>query len=288
MARDEPESLWNFGEPEPWRKGRATLITIALCYFVSQGLTFASVLLGGGVENAIALSIVLVLWWLMFAFIWSGTHWVRWILGAWTLLSGFAYLIWGIRDDSFVKLGIGTVTLVMGAYLFAPSVHFFAVRQRERIRWPEKLIVAAVFAVLVVSFFSALVAISVARSVTQLDAKRFGEEALRRIFVENDTGFVFAAATYLWKSNPRGTVGIATVMTSKHVDLGYVENTRVTDMKLRLLYDHPAKLRYAGVVDGEGFARCGAVLLRLEVERSADDWRINGLWWQCLNTRTAP
>ena len=52
MARDEPESLWNFGEPEPWRKGSATLSTIALCYFVSQGLTFARVLLGGGVENA--------------------------------------------------------------------------------------------------------------------------------------------------------------------------------------------------------------------------------------------
>ncbi|MFN2507678.1 MAG: hypothetical protein ABR589_02785 [Chthoniobacterales bacterium] len=284
MADDEPESLWNFGEPEPWRRGRAILLSIAAFFAIVQALIFLAALLGGALEGALALAISFALWWLAFAFIWLGTHWVRWLLGAWTLFLGFVLFIWGIRDENMIQWTGGVVDLIVGALCFAPSVHFFAVRQKENIRWPEKAIVAVVFLLLLASVFSALVGVNLYRITMEREARRYGEEALRRIFIENDTGFLLDEATERWKQNPHGALGVTRPLTDKYLRLGDVQNTRVTVVAVRSLYEFPARVRYVGVIDGHGFARCGQVNLRLEVNRSAQGWRISGFWWQCPNT----
>ena len=171
---------------------------------------------------------------------------------------------------------------MIGGCLFAPSVHFFAVRQRAEIRWPEKLAVAGVFLLLIASFFSAFVGVNLYRATIQREAQNYGEEALRRIFVQNDTMFLLDQASDLWKQR-NGNLGVTLPMTEKYLRLGEVENTRVTGTGLRSFYEFPAKLRYRGLIDGSGVARCGQVSLRLEVTRSMDGWRINGFWWQCPN-----
>jgi hypothetical protein len=285
MARDEPESLWNFGEPEAWRRGRNILITMAAFYATVQAIVFVMTLLGGGLEVALGIAINLVLWWLGFAFIWLGTHWIRWLLGAWTMALGFVLFIWGMRDQSIMQWSSGVVDLLIGAFCFAPSVHHFAVRQKENIRWPEKVVVAVVVLALFASVVAAWLGVSLSRSFVEGDARRFGEEALRRLFAENDTAFLLESVTDAWKNNQYGNLGVTRVLTEKEMRLGWVENTRVSDVALRSFYDFPATLRYAGMINGAGIARCGAVVLRLEVHRLGDEWRINGVWWQCLNTR---
>jgi hypothetical protein len=282
---DELPSLWNYGEPEPWRRGRTILLAIAGCHGVVQALLFLAILFGRTIELALAFSLGLLLWWLAFAFIWLGVHWVRWLGGAWMLLVGLAIFIWGMRDGVLVQWTAGVLDIVVGAFCFAPSVHFFAVRQKENIRLPEKLIVGAVFLILLVSSFSALIAVNVYRSAVQRDAEEYGEEALNRIFVQDDTAYLLGEATDLWRNNPYGNLGVTQVVTDKYMRLGYVENTRVKKVTLQSFFQFPAKVRYAGVVEGEGIARCGLVILRLEVQHSAGRWHINRVGWQCLNTR---
>lgn len=185
---------------------------MASFYAAVQALIFVSALLGGALETALSFATLLVLWWLIFAFIWFGTHWLRWLLGAWTLLAGFTLFIWGIRDQSIIQWSAGTIDLIIGAFCFAPSVHFFAVRQKEHIRWPEKLVVAGVFVLLLASFFSALIGVNVYRATIQREATHYGEEALRRIFVENDTMFLLSEASELWKTR-YGTLGVTQPLT---------------------------------------------------------------------------
>jgi len=204
------------------------------------------------------------------------------------LLNGLAFFIWGIRDENMIQWTVGILDLLIGAFCFAPSVHFFAVRQKENIRWPEKLIVGVVFVLLIISCFSTLIGVNLYRGSLEHEARLYGEEALRRIFAQDDTAFLLDEATELWRNNPDGDLGVTHILTQKVMRLGYVENTRVTGVRLQSFYEFPFKLRYAGVIDGEGFARCGQVLLRLEVHHATGDWRINGLRWQCLNTRMLP
>lgn len=280
MADEEPSSLWNFGEPEPWRRGRTILITIAAFYATMQALIFFVSLLSGALEAALAFAIGLSLWWLAFAFIWLGTHWIRWLLGASTLLSGFALFIWGIRDESMIQWTAGVLDFIIGACCFAPSVHFFAVRQKENIRWPEKVIVAVVFLLLLGSVFTALIGVNAYRSLIERDAVHYGEETLRRIFADNDTAYLLGEATDAWR-NRSGDVGVTWPLTQKYLRLGEVQSTRVSGVTLRSFYEFPTKVHYIGVIDGVGFAKCGQVMLRLEVHRSAEGWRINGFWWKC-------
>ncbi|MDQ6622384.1 MAG: hypothetical protein M3Y86_02715 [Verrucomicrobiota bacterium] len=281
MAHEnEPESLWLFGDPEPWRRGRNILLTIGLFYAALQGALFFGALFLGALEMAFSLALVLVLWWLAFAFIWFGTHWLRWLLGGGTMLTGFALFIWGIRDQSILQWSAGVIDLLIGAFCFAPSVHFFAVRQKEHIRWPEKLAAAVIFVLLLVSFFTALLGVNAYRAATQREATHYGEEAFRRIFVENDTAFLLEEANARWKERD-GNLGVTAPLTDKAMRLGDVTNTRVTNVALLSFYQFPSRIDYRGVIDGYGSARCGQVSLRLQISRPSGAWQIDGFWWKC-------
>ena len=282
MPRDEPECLWNFGEPEPWRRGRNILLTIFCFYALLHASIFLLLVLRSALEGALTVAVVLLIWWLMFAFVWCGTHWLRWLLGGLTMLNGFALFIWGIRDENVIQWSAGVIDLVIGAFCFAPSVHFFAVRQKEHIRWPEKLAVAGVFLLLIGSCFLTLLGVNTYRVGLEREARHYGEEALRRMFVENDTAYLLGEADQAWLARS-GNLGVTRPLTEKFIYLGAVWNTRVTKAELRSLYRYPATLDQVGIVDGLGYAKCGEVALRLQVVRTQDGWRISGFWWRCIN-----
>ena len=283
MAEDEPENLWLYGQMEPWRRGRIILLNITIFYAVLQALVFAATLLVGAIEVAMGFALTLVVWWLLSAFVWFGTHWVRWLLGAWGLGIGFADFIWGIRDQSVIVWSMGVLSLIVGAFCFAPSVHFFALRQRERIRWPEKLVVVAIFFILAGSCCLALVGMAAYRTLVQREAEDYGSSALQKIFAENDTVYLLGEASDEWLHQPAGNLAVTAPLTQKLLQLGDVENVRVTKTELHPVYKFPLTISYVGVIDGEGRGRCGAVWLRLAVTRSQTGWRINGFWWRCWN-----
>jgi hypothetical protein len=281
MRENEPQNLWLYGEVEPWRRGRTILVSIGLFFAFAHALVLWAFFRSGLIEVALGTTIVLILWWLGFAFIWFGTHWVRWLLGAYTLLAGFVYFIWGIRDASVIQLTVGVLDLLIGAFFFAPSVHHFALRQKESIRWPEKLIVSGAFLLLAMSLLLALVALGFDRADVEREAQRYGMESLQKIFVENDTYYLLAEASEEWLHQPAGNLAVTQPLTDKVMRLGNVEYVRVTKTELHPIYRFPLTVGYVGLIDGEGQGRCGAVWLRLAVTRSAQGWRINGFWWRC-------
>src|SRR5688572_19215003 len=129
MKPKAPEPLWRevVGDPEPWRRGRLFLIVLAALTFVFQGLSLWALILRGDIERVLLFGIVSLVSWLCFYFIWIGVHWVRWLIGGWNALFGFALIIWAFRDGTAFSVVLGLYHLGMGAYLaLAPAVYFFA------------------------------------------------------------------------------------------------------------------------------------------------------------------
>ena len=189
----EPEPLWRevVGDTEPWRRGRLFLILLAILTFCLQCLSFWGLVLAGDIQRMLGLGIFVLLFWLQFYFIWIGVHWVRWLNGGWSALWGFALLIWGFRDGSPLALVVGVYSLVVGCYLgFAPSVYFFAKRQRESVRWMESLIVAAVFLLVLGSLGAGVLGLMGHKAHLEQEARRFADTAFKRIFSDHDTYFL--------------------------------------------------------------------------------------------------
>ena len=189
----EPEPLWRevVGDTEPWRRGRLFLILLAILTFCLQCLSFWGLVLAGDIQRMLGLGIFVLLFWLQFYFIWIGVHWVRWLNGGWSALWGFALLIWGFRDGSPLALVVGVYSLVVGCYLgFAPSVYFFAKRQRESVRWMESLVVAAVFLLLLGSLGAGVLGLIGYKARLEQEARRFADSAFTRIFADHDTYFL--------------------------------------------------------------------------------------------------
>ena len=282
MRDDAPEPLWRevVGDPEPWRRGRIIIVCVGVVNFLIQALIFY-VSLTAGVERALSLALVLVLWWLMFAFIWFGTHWLRWLLGGYSLLIGFADMIWAFRDGTPIRFISVLLNFGVGAALFAPSVHFFAVRQRERIRWPEKLVVAAVFLLLAGSFAAGLIGFALRGASIRQEADRYGRHALEKLFVEKDTAYLYEAATPAFMQK-YGREGLSALMARKYLATGEVSDLHVVESRVRTHFSFPARVEYAGPMIAEGIGDCGPVEASVELQRTDAGWKVHGFWWKCV------
>jgi hypothetical protein len=282
MNSDVPEPLWRavVGDPEPWRRGRVLLVCVALLNLLVHALLIVATLASGAIDRLIAVALSLIVSCCLFAFIWLGTHWVRWLLGSWSLLAAFAEFIWSIRDGSAPRFIAALVNCFVGAALFAPSVHFFAVRQRERIRWLEKLVLASVFALLFASFWFGLLALKFMSTGVRREAYDEGTAVLRRVFVENDTRYLFEHASDELFTR-YGQAGLSGMLANKYIRTGDMRDLRVTRADVRPLYAFPATIRYLAEADGEAAAQCGVVHMRVQMLRSAGDWRITGTYWRC-------
>src|SRR5437762_3733031 len=191
----ETRSLWEQldSDVEPWRRGRAVLISIGAFYLLLQSFTIYQTLHHENLEGLLAFAVFCAVFWLLFYLIWIGVNWIRWLAGAWLGLSGFSFLIWALRDGDMVMAAAGGVNLLIATYFcISPSVYFFAKRQRENRSWLHSGMVVAVFVLLSFTFFIGSVVLFAYRARAEAGAIEFTQEAAIYIYGDQDREWMFA------------------------------------------------------------------------------------------------
>jgi hypothetical protein len=264
------------------------LVLLAIWELLLNCVTLGSLILLGKIDVLIAAIVGVIIFWLLFYFIWIGVHWVRWISGGFLCLVAFANLIWGIRDGDILRLIDASIGLPMGAYLaLAPSVYFFALRQKERVRWKESLVIAAVFALLLVSAGATMIGLYRHKSHLEEQGQLFADRAFRRIFAENDNDFLVSHVTQRLVEE-EGSERISWFMADRHARIGEARNIRRSKGKLQFWYRFPATLVPHGRMTTYAESDYGPVQLQVAIIRAGGDWQIDGIWSRYLHAATLP
>jgi len=190
---NEVRSLWEVfdSEIEPWRRGRMALILFGVLAALSQLLGGIMIAMSNRLDLVIGLTIWCALFWLEFYLIWIGVARVRWLAAAVLMLSGFAQMIWVLENYSGLQLVIGAFNLGLGAYVgFAPSVFFFARRQREKRDLLRTLMTGAVFLLLIASLIAGSVGLRAINLSLQREADDFARASFDRLFVDHDVAYL--------------------------------------------------------------------------------------------------
>jgi hypothetical protein len=282
MSSREGEPLWRtvVGDTEPWRRGRLFLIILAVVSFGLQSLSLCYEIVAGNIERLLVLGIFALLFWLQFYFIWIGVHWVRWLNGAWSALWGFALVIWGLRDGVALAVAVGLYSFGVGVYLgLAPSVYFFAKRQRELVRWVESLVVAAVFLLLLGSLSAGVFGLMGYRAYLEREARRFADDAFGRIFTDHDTYFLLEQVSNRTLENG-GRDRLTRFLQSATLRAGDVHEITPSRGALRFWYSFPASLGSEGemIAEGTGDHR-QRIRMYLVIGESGGAWKIDGVRW---------
>lgn len=276
------EPLWRevVGDTEPWRRGRLFLILLAILTFCLQGLSFWGLVLAGDLQRMLGLGIFALLFWLQYYFIWIGVHWVRWLNGGWSGLWGFALVIWGLRDGDSLALGVGLYSLVVGCYLgFAPSVYFFAKRQRESIRWTETLVVGAVFVLLLGSLVAGALGVLGYKAHLQREANEFANTAFRRIFAEHDTYFFLDHASDRLLKDAGGRGPLTQFLQDATIRAGDVHDIEPSIGEVRFWYIFPSHLGSEGQMFSRGKGHDTRIVMQLIVGETGGAWEIHAIRW---------
>lgn len=282
MDPEKVEPLWRtvVGEPEPWRRGRLFLILLGVLTFLVHCLTLGQCLLWGDIERLFVTTVYVLIFWLQYYFIWIGVHWVRWLNGAWSMLVGFVLVIWGWRDQVSVAVLVGIYLLCMGAYLaLAPSVYFFAKRQRESVRWLEALVVAAAFLVLLGSIGCGIVGLLAHKASLEQEARQFADTAFRSIFTEHDTYFMLDHASKNLLDTGGGREGLTRFLQATTIQAGDVGDIQPAQGTVRFRYSIPLQLGSEGEMITEGRGDRGRIRLRMVVIETGNDWTIDAIRW---------
>jgi hypothetical protein len=291
MNSREPEPLWRevVGDTEPWRRGRLFLILLAVLTFCLQCFSLGRNILGGDIESALALGIFALFFWLQYYFIWIGVQWVRWLNGAWSALVGFAFVIWGLRDGVALAVVIGLYSFGVGAYLgLAPSVYFFAKRQRESVRWLESLVIAAVFLLLIGSLGAGVLGLVGYKAHLEREAQRFADTAFRRIFTEHDTNFLLDHATDRLLKSDEGHGQLTRFLQDATMRAGDVHDFKPPLGRLRFLYSFPFNLRSEGEMISEAVGDHGHIRMHIWLGEAGDGWKIDAIRWYYTGPLPAP
>jgi hypothetical protein len=283
MNRMEGQPLWRevVGDTEPWRRGRLFLILLAILSIGFQSLSFWNLVLAGDIQRMLGLGIFALLFWLQFYFIWIGVHWVRWLNGAWNGFWGFAFIIWGLRDSAGLVVAVGIYCFVTGAYLgLAPSVYFFAKRQRETVRWMESLVIAAVFLLLLGSLAAGIFGLMGYKANLEKEARRFAKTAFTRIFTEHDTYFFLEHASDRLIQDAGGREVLTRYMQDATMRAGDVHDIRPPVGWLRFSFRFPFHLTSEGEMITEANGVQGHIRMQLIVgEAEGGGWAIHGIRW---------
>lgn len=284
MNSREPEPLWRtvVGDTEPWRRGRLFLVLLAVVTFCLQALVLGAGVVVGDIVSVLTFGIFALIFWLQFYFIWIGVHWVRWLNGGWTALSGFVFVIWGLRDKSIITVAAGVYNLGTGAYLaLAPSVYFFAKRQRETVRRTESLVIAAAFLLLLGSLTAGVIGLLGYKSHLERDARAFADTAFNRIFADHDTYFLIDHATGRLLEVAGGQPGLSKFMQDAAIHAGDVHDIKPSAGSLRFWYSFPVQLGSGGELRTEGIGDHGRrIQMHLVVGEVGDAWKIEAIWWR--------
>jgi hypothetical protein len=286
MNPREPEPLWRtvVGDTEPWRRGRLFLVLLAVVTFCLQGLMIVLGIVAGDIVSVLILGIFALVFWLQYYFIWIGVHWVRWLNGAWIALAGFVFVIWGLRDKSTFSVAVGLYNLGTGAYLaLAPSVYFFAKRQRETVRWMESLGIAAGFLLLLGSLSAGVIGLLGYKSHLEREARAFADTAFIRIFADHDTYFLIENATDRLLQIGGGQPGLSKFMQGAAIHAGDVHDIKRSEGSLRFRYSFPVQLRSGGELRADAIGDHGRrIRMYLLVDEVGGAWKIDAIWWSDL------
>ena len=290
MTADTPEPLWRevVGDTEPWRRGRLFLIALAVWTFLGQCLAIVPLILLGRIDLVLAGSVAAIIFWLLFYFIWIGVHWVRWLMGGFMALLAFANLIWGIRDGNAIRIIDGTIGFPIAAYLgLAPSVYFFALRQKELVRWKESLLVAAVFGLLLVSVGAAMIALFTYKAHLENRGRAFADRAFRELFVDGDTEFLRRHATARLMEQ-EGWDRLSRFMADRYMRVGVARNLRPARGKLRFWFRFPGSLVSEGRMSTHAESDQGPVWLHMIIGEAGGRWQIDSVWWRYADPSSLP
>lgn len=283
MTPRQPEPLWRevvIGDLEPWRRGRLFLILLGAFTLLLQGLGIAGLIINGRIELVPIQGIFALLFWLQFYFIWIGVHWVRWLSGGWSALYGFALIIWGFRDGSVIAGAIGVFSLVVGCYLaLAPSVYFFARRQKETVRWMESLAIAGVFVVLLASLVSGVFGLMGYKAGVEREARKFADSAFQRIFAEHDTAFFLEHASDRLIKSAGSRAALTKFLQQATMQAGDVHDIERPQGSLRFWYSFPLRLSSEGPMTAAGKGDRQRIRMHLLIGDVSGDWKIHGIRW---------
>jgi len=286
VTAPEATPLWRevvIGDPEPWRRGRLFLLAVAILSLLSQGLVVISGIVAGYIEFVFVQGIFALLFWLQFYFIWIGIHWVRWFNGGLSALYGFALIIWGFRDTNAISGIIGVYSFVVGCYMaFAPSVYFFAKRQRETVRRGESLAIACVFLVLFGTLVAGIFGLVGHRAGLEREAREFADTAFRRIFTDHDTEFLLDHASDRLLKNAGGRAELTHFLQDATMGAGDVHDIHEPSLfgSLRVRYWFPLKLASDGTMTSSGMGQRSRIQMMLIVGDDNGEWQIHEIrWW---------
>jgi hypothetical protein len=283
MAEDT-RSLWEqyHSEVEPWRRGRAILVTIGCGYFISQALIAAAEIASGNIEQLLVSSIGFIVFWLQFYFIWIGVHWIRWLVGAWAGAIGFCWVIWGLGSSNVGMISLGAINLLIAAYFcLSPSVYFFAKRQRETVRWKEAAAIGIVCVLLLCSIVVALAGLWAFRNEQLGDAIECAETAAEQIYVNADRNWAFSHVTQQSLQHD-GRARLEYFFQSANQSLRSVQQISNSRGWIRPRFYFPSQFDWDAYVICHAESQDGPAELHFVLSKAGKNWRIDHMWWSYL------
>jgi len=283
VTAPDSSALWRevLVDEVPWRRGRTFLILIACVTFLLQALTLGYGIITGLIEFVLVHALGSLIFWLQFYFIWIGVHWVRWLNGAWTAFCGFALLIWALRDRATAPALLGAYLLMIGCYMgFAPSVYFFAKRQKEKVRWTESLAIAGVFLLLLGSVSAGVLGLKGYRAGLEREAREFADTAFRRVFAQHDTYYLLDRVTDQVLNQPSGRERVTRFLQAATMQVGDVRDIEPAAGSVRFWYSFPFDLASEAQMKAHARAERGSnIQLQLILLEAHGDWKIQYVGW---------
>ena len=286
---EETRSLWEIYDSEvpPWRRGRTILICIAFFHFLLQCLLAIGLALSGNLDRIFFFGLAAVLFWLQFYFVWIGVRWLRWLWGAWNIATGFCLIIWAWRDLSAIETFFGSMNMVIGVYLFSPSVYFFAKRQKQTIRWKESLLFAAGCFLIMCNIAAAAVGFWFLFEERRRDACHFADQAGQYIYVSQDRDWAFAHVTRT-SFDQNGSERLNYFLDYTSTSLGSVQQISPANGTVRVHFRFPWRFESDAVLASRAESANGPAQLHFILLNSGKRWEIQHLWWDYLPITDVP
>src|SRR5438270_5112203 len=278
----ETRSLWEQldSEVEPWRRGRMALVLIAALNLVLQALDVAAHIIVGDIERVLIVSVLFVLFWLQFYFIWIGVHWIRWLAAALSGVTGFCFVIWAVGDSNVVFGVFGAINLVVATYLgLSPSVYFFAKRQRETVRWKEGLAVGAACFLVLCSIVAAILAVWGFRVRQMRNAAEFADVAAQHVYVDSDLDWTIAHVSQR-SFQDDGSTRLKFFFDDTKQRLRSVRGISESDGIVKVRFELPIGFHWDAHVTCHAESDDGPARLHFILSKSAQDWEIERMWWE--------
>lgn len=276
MPDEELESLWSYGDPEPWRRGRFAIGFISLIILLGFLADAVVSLSNGNVDQFFLVALSGCGAAFLLFLIWIGQNWARWIIAPFFALAGAWAIVWGIIHEGIgliFLLGIGA--LIIFSYLaFAPAVYAFARRQRENIGWLEIAGAGAACFLLIGSVVSGALAFHFYKSTLEESAMEFAELTFQRVFINRDAYFLEEHSSAARKYSRPGEL-----INRIDAELGEVRSVGpfVATMKYKL---DGRTLRASGQVRTRAlFAREG-YWVTIQIAGTENHWEIEHLSWE--------